>query len=73
VITLGLPTRLSALEVLHNICNIGTYDLPYMYALGPWAAPFVFGHTYQANYECPYYNYKIQDVKGAHSSEPKRQ
>jgi len=32
VITLVLATRLSALEVLHNICNMGTHDLPDMYA-----------------------------------------
>jgi len=32
-----LTTRLSALEVLHNICNMGTYDLPDMYACSPWA------------------------------------
>jgi len=38
-ITLVLATRLSALEVLHNICNMGTHDLPDMYArsLGLWA------------------------------------
>jgi len=28
VITLVLATRLSALEVLHNIYNMGTYDFP---------------------------------------------
>jgi len=37
-----------ALEVLHNICNMGTHDLPDMYARTPWAAPSGFRHTYQA-------------------------
>jgi len=45
VIALVLATRLSALEVLRNICNMGTHDLLYMYAclicmpagLGLWA------------------------------------
>jgi len=36
-ITLVLATRLSALEVLHNICNIGTHDLPDTYARSPRA------------------------------------
>jgi len=35
--TLVLATRLSALEVLHNICNMGTSDLPDMYARSPQA------------------------------------
>jgi len=34
-ITLVLATRLSVLEVFHNICNMGTHDLPDMYALSP--------------------------------------
>jgi len=60
-----LATRLSALEVLHNICNMGTHDLPDMYARSPWAAGIHIrqilgcGHTYQANHECPCYNYKL--------------
>jgi len=33
--TLVLATRLSALEVLHNICNMGMSDLPDMYARSP--------------------------------------
>jgi len=32
-----LATKLSALEVLHNICNMGTHDLPDMYAHNPRA------------------------------------
>jgi len=37
VTTLVLASRLSALEVLHNSCNIGTCDLPDMYACSPRA------------------------------------
>ena len=39
VITLALALRQSALqEVLHNSCNLGTCDLPDMYALTPRTA-----------------------------------
>ena len=38
MITLVLALRLSALpEVLHKSCNVGTRDLPDMYALSPRA------------------------------------
>jgi len=59
-ITFILVLRLSASpEVLHNTCNMGTSDLPDMYARNPRAAPSGFGHTYQANHSCPCCNYKI--------------
>ena len=37
------------MEVLHISCNMGTRDLPDMYALSPRAS----GHTYQTNPSCP--------------------
>jgi len=37
VIILALETRLSALEVLRNICNMGTHDLPDMHVRSPQA------------------------------------
>ena len=39
--------------MLHISCNIGTRDLPDMYALSPWALGI---YTYQANHLCLYYN-----------------
>ena len=45
------------MEVLHISCNMGTRDLPDMYALSPRACgPRASGHTYQANPLCPCYN-----------------
>ena len=40
-----------------NSCNMGTRDLPDMYAQSPRAKGIHegFGHTYQANHECPCY------------------
>jgi len=71
VITLVLDTRLSALEVLHNICNMGTHDLPDMYARSPrmpaalvCPQPSGFGHTYQTNHLSPCYKYKIYGLSG---------
>jgi len=50
-------------------CNMGTHDLPDMYAQSPraheWFAWYVCpkpegaGHTYQANHECPCYKYYV--------------
>ena len=63
VIPLVLALRLSALtEVLHNSCNMGTRDLPEMYARSPRAVPSDFGYTFLANHLCPCYNYKIKFV-----------
>ena len=60
-IPLVLALRLSALtEVLHISCNMGTRDLPEMYARSPRAVPSDFGHTFLANHSCPCYNYKIK-------------
>jgi len=50
---------IKALEVLHDSFNMGTRDMPEMYAHSPWAAPLDFGHAFQANHSCPCYNYKI--------------
>ena len=36
-------------------CNMGTSDLPDMYAQNPRAQSEGCGHTYQANHECPCY------------------
>ena len=45
------------MEVLHISCNMGTRELPDMYALSPRACgPRASGHTYQANPSCPCYN-----------------
>ena len=61
---LVLALRLLALrEVLHNSCNMGTCDLPEMYARSPWAVPSDFGHTFQANHSCPCYKYKVSHCK----------
>jgi len=38
---------------------MGTRDLPEMYAHSSKAVPSDFGHTFQANTSCLYYNYKI--------------
>ena len=46
-------------EMLHINCNMGTHDLPEMYARSPWAVPSDFGHTFLANHLCPCYNYKM--------------
>ena len=46
------------MEALHISCNMGTRDLPDMYALSPRAS----GHTYQANPECPCYNLYVIHV-----------
>ena len=40
-------------------CNMGTHDLPEMYACSLRAAPSDFGHTFQANHECPCYSYYV--------------
>ena len=46
-----MATKLLALtEVLHISCNMGTHDLPEMYAYSPQA---VHWHTFQANHSCP--------------------
>ena len=59
-IPLVLALSLSPLtEVLHISCNMGTRDLPEMYARSPRAAPLDFGHIFLANHSCPCYNYKI--------------
>ena len=47
-------------EVLHNSCNLGTCDLPEMYALSTRTAPSDFGQTFQANHSCPCYHYKMR-------------
>jgi len=41
-----------AISLGHNICNMGTHDLPDMYAHSCQV-------TCQANHSCPCYNYKI--------------
>ena len=46
MIPLVLALRLSALTEVHISCNMGTRDLPEMYALSPRAAPSDFGHTF---------------------------
>jgi len=56
-ITLVLATRLSVLEVLHNICDMGTHDLPDMYACSPWALGI---HIRQITH----YNYKLWHLDG---------
>jgi len=49
-----MATKLLALtEVLHISCNMGTHDLPEMYACSPQAVHLDFGHTFQANHSCP--------------------
>ena len=58
-----LVLKLLALkEVLHKSCNMGTCDWPKMYARSPRAAPSDFGHTFQTNHLCPWYNYKIYSL-----------
>ena len=51
------------LEVLHNICNMGSRDLPDMsaLALGRPRALRALGlvRTYQANHSCPCYIYNM--------------
>ena len=41
-------------------CNMGTSDLPEMYAQSPKAQPEDCGHnTFQANHKCPFYSYYV--------------
>jgi len=47
----GLASKLSALEVLHNNCNMGTCSLPEMFACSPQAVP--------SDFECSYISDKL--------------
>ena len=50
---------LAVMEVLHNSYNMDTCDVPEMYAKSARVQPKDYGHTFQANYSCPCYNYKL--------------
>ena len=43
-------------DVLCNSYNIGTWDLPDIYAQAIGPATLGLGHIYQANLKCPSYN-----------------
>ena len=52
VIPLVLALRLSALtEVLHISCNMGTRDLPEMYARSPWTQQITHAHVTTIKYK----------------------